>query len=436
MSDIDVAVTTAFRREWARLVATLIGVTGDWDLAQECAQEAFALAWQTWPRDGVPDRPGAWLLTTARHRAVDRLRRDRVGDGKLRQLVTTEGHDDAEPDFDALDSGVEDQRLRLLFTCCHPALAFDVQVPLALRTLAGLTTAEIARAYGVSEATMAKRLVRAKQKIREAGIPYRVPPRHLLPERTRAVLAVIYLLFNEGYLATSGTELYRPEPAEEALRLAALLVELMPDDPEARGLHALVLLQHARSATRVSADGALVPLEEQDRTRWDRSRIAAGLAELRHAARRERIGPYQLQAMIVACHVTTDTAADTDWAHIVELYDALLTRVPSPTVALNRAVAVAMRSGPRAGLELLDELERDGGLATGHLLPAARADLLRRLGRTTEAARAYRAALERTGNEAERAYLHRRLRELGTSDHECACPLMSDTEAGSTGPSS
>jgi RNA polymerase sigma-70 factor (ECF subfamily) len=265
----------------------------------------------------------------------------------------------------------------------------------------------------MSEATMAKRLVRAKHKIRDAGIPYRVPPAHLLPERTRAVLGAIYLLYNEGYVATAGPGLQRPVLAEEALRLAALVVELMPDDPEARGLNSLVLLQHSRFASRMSADGVLVPLEEQDRTRWDRPLIAMGLAQLHRAVRRERLGPYQLQALIAACHVTATSVEDTDWARIVELYDALLTQVPSPTVALNRAVAVAMYSGPAAGLALLDELDRDGGLARSHLLPAARADLLRRMRRPGPASEAYRAALKLTSNEAERAYLRRRLDECG-----------------------
>jgi RNA polymerase sigma-70 factor, ECF subfamily len=412
MTDVADAVTAAFHEEWGRLVATLIGWTGDWDLAEECAQEAFTLAWRTWPRDGVPDRPAAWLLTAARHRALDRLRRDRLAEAKLQQLAVIGDAGPSEPDLDARECGIEDERLRLIFTCCHPALAFETQVALALRTLTGLSTAEIARAFGVPEATMAKRLVRAKQKIRGAGIPYRVPPAHLLPERTRAVLGVVYLLFNEGYLATSGARLHRPVLAEEAIRLAALLVELMPDDPEARGLHALVLLQHSRSSTRVSSTGVLVPLEEQERTRWDRQLIAAGLAELQRAVRREQVGPYQLQAMIAACHVTAPSVEETDWARIVELYDALLAQVPSPTVALNRAVAVASRSGANAGLDLLDGLVRDGGLEHSHLLPAARADLLRRMGQPGPAAEAYHAALELTSNSAERAYLQRRLREL------------------------
>ncbi|MFE9328805.1 RNA polymerase sigma factor [Nocardia sp. NPDC052278] len=410
MTDIDAVITAAFQTEWGRLVATLIGFTGDWDLAEESVQDAFARAWQTWPRDGVPDRPGAWLLTAARHRAVDRLRRDRVGEAKLRQLVVID--DVSESDSGAFDSGIEDERLQLIFTCCHPALAFEAQVALALRTLVGLSTAEIARAFGVPEATMSKRLARAKRKIRDAAIPYRVPPRYLLPERTRAVLGVVYLLFNEGYVGTSGRDLQRPMLAVEARRLAGLLVELMPDDPEARGLNALVLLQHSRSSTRTDPTGALVPLEEQDRTRWDRALITAGLGELRHASRRERLGPYQLQAMIAACHVAAPSSAETDWAKIAELYDALLKHVPSPTVALNRAIAIAMRSGPQAGLDILDDLAGAGGLKHNHLLPAARADLLRRLGRPGAAAAAYHAAIEQTSNQAEIAYLRRRLDQL------------------------
>ncbi|MEU1208434.1 DUF6596 domain-containing protein [Nocardia sp. NPDC005825] len=408
MTEVDAAITAAFRTEWARLVATLIGGLGDWDLAEECAQEAFALAWRTWPRDGVPERPGAWLLTAARRRAVDRLRRERVGAGKLRELARTEIPDAGEA---VSGTDIPDDRLRLIFTCCHPALAFEAQVALALRTLTGLTTAEIARAFGVPEPTMAKRLVRAKQKIRDAGIPYRVPPAHLLPERTNAVLGVIYLLFNEGYLAGAGPDLQRPDLAAEARRLAALVVELMPDDPEAGGLNALVLLQQSRAATR-TLDGVLVPLEEQDRGRWDRELIAAGLAELRRTARRDRLGPYQLQAMIVACHVTAAGPEQTDWARIAELYEALRARIPSPTVALNRAIAVAMRSGPEAGLALLDSVAAPAGSEVARQVTATRADLLRRLGRDDCAAIEYRAALDLTVNAAERDYLRRRLAEV------------------------
>lgn len=415
MTDVDRAVAAAFRAEWGRLVATLIAWSGDWNLAEDCAQDAFALAVRTWPRDGVPDRPGAWLLTAARHRAVDIWRRDRLGRAKLQELAVNEDSEPPEPDTDtieALASGIPDQRLRLIFTCCHPALGFEAQVTLTLRTLAGLSTAEIARAFGVPEATMAKRLVRAKTKIRDAAIPYRVPAAHLLPERTTAVLGVIYLLFNEGYLATAGTDLHRLPLVAEALRLAALVVELMPDEPEARGLHALILLQHARSSTRATPDGVLIPLEEQDRSRWDRTLIAAGLAQLQHALRRERPGPYQMQAMIAACHVTAASPDETDWAQIVHLYDILLAQVPSPTVAFNRAIAVAMDAGPAAGLAQLDQLDHNRDWQHTHLLPAARGDLLRRLGHTREAADAYRTALDLATNQAERAYLQRRLDQL------------------------
>jgi len=388
----------AFRRDWGRVVATLIGVTGDWDLAEEAAQEAFASALTAWRRDGVPAQPRAWLITTARNRAVDRIRRERVGAAKMREAAFLN-----EPDAVSaatVDTSIPDDRLRLLFTCCHPALAFEAQVALALRTLCGLTTAEIARSFLVPEATMAKRLVRAKQKIATAGIPYRVPPAHQLPRRTSAVLGVVYLLFHEGYVA-----LDRPELCERAIQLAALVADLMPDDPEARGLHALLLLLHARAAARTDPDGALVPLEEQDRSRWDAAMIDAGTRQIRDAMRAERPGPYQLQALIAACHATAPTPAHTDWARIVTLYDGLATLVPSATVRLNRAVAVGMSTGPDAGLALLDEV------GDHPLLPAARADLLRRLGRRADAADQYRRALAATDVAGERAYLERRLAE-------------------------
>ena len=413
MNELADVVTEVFHREWARLVATLIGSSGDWDLAQECAQEAFTQAWRTWPRDGVPDRPGAWLLTTARRRMLDRLRRDRVGETKLAEIAAL-GTDATDPPPDESTDDVPDDRLRLIYTCCHPALAFEAQIALALRTLTGLTTAEIAVAFGVTEQTMGKRLVRAQSKIRDAGIPYRVPPAHLLPERTAAVLGVVYLLFNEGYVATAGPDLGRPTLAGEALRLAALVVELMPDDPEARGLHALVLFHQARAEARTDPAGALVPLDEQDRDRWDHTLIESGLRELEHARRRARLGPFQLQAVIAACHVTAARAEDTDTGQVLALYDALLAAAPSPTVELNRAVALARHAGPEAGLAALNDLEGRGGVsARSHLLPAVRADLLRRAGQLPEAARAYRAAAGRTTNEAERAYLERRLDELG-----------------------
>jgi RNA polymerase sigma-70 factor, ECF subfamily len=403
VTSVDAAVARAFREDWGRIVATLIGALGDWDLAEECAQEAFAAALPAWRRDGIPDSPRAWLTTTARNRAVDRIRRARIGAAKERALAPGETTE-LEVNLDALDSGIADERLRLIYTCCHPALSAESRVTLALRTLCGLSTAEIARTFLVPEATMAKRLVRTRQKIAVAGIPYRVPPAHLLPERTTAVLAVIYLMFHEGYAATAGPDLIRAGLCGHAIELARMVAELMPDHPEAAGLHALLLLTHARRGARVDADGTLVPLEEQDRSRWDRAAIAEGVAAIQRTVRRERIGPYQVQALIAASHATA--AGDPDWARIADLYDRLLSMVPSSTVRLNRAIAIAMRDGPQAGLDLLDTV------GDHPLLPATRADLLRRLGRPRTAAEHYREALTRTQNHAERQYLNRRLREL------------------------
>ncbi|MFF5302277.1 RNA polymerase sigma factor [Streptomyces sp. NPDC013161] len=410
--DVEGAVAAAFREEWGQVVATLIRVTGDWDLAEECAQDAFAQALDRWRRDGIPRRPGAWLTTTARNRALDVLRREAVGAAKLREVAVL-GRDEGpyDPEYDGDDSGVEDDRLRLVFTCCHPALPIEARVALTLRTLAGLTTPEIARAFLVPEATMAQRLVRAKKKIRNAGIPYRVPPAHLLPERTTGVLGVVYLLFNEGYAATSGAELVRTNLCAEAIRLARVLARLMPDEPEVLGLLALLLLHDARRGTRVDAAGELVTLEDQDRTAWDRAEVGEGAALLETALRRGRPGPYQIQAAIAACHTTAPTADDTDWADIAGLYGELERLVPSAVVRLNRAVAVGMAQHPDAGLELVAELERSGELADYHLLPATRADLLRRSGRTAEAAAAYELALELVENAAERRFLERRLAE-------------------------
>ncbi|MER5787270.1 RNA polymerase sigma factor [Streptomyces sp. NPDC001980] len=414
--EVEAAVAAAFREEWAQVVATLIRVTGDWDLAEECAQDAFAQALERWRRDGVPGRPGAWLTTTARNRALDVLRREAVGARKLREaavLARDEGpYDPFDPDDpfgEDDDSGVADDRLRLVFTCCHPALPIEARVALTLRTLAGLTTPEIARAFLVPEATMAQRLVRAKRKIRNAGIPYRVPPAYLLPERTAGVLGVLYLLFNEGYAATAGADLMRTGLCAEAIRLARLLARLMPDEPEVVGLLALLLLHDARRDTRVDAAGDLVTLEDQDRTAWDRAEIDEGTALLDGALRRGRPGQYQIQAAIAACHTTAPAAADTDWADIAGLYGELQRYVPSPVVRLNRAVAVGMAEGGAAGLALVAELEAEDDLTGYHLLPATRADLLRRMGRTREAAESYARALELAENAAERRFLAKRL---------------------------
>jgi RNA polymerase sigma-70 factor, ECF subfamily len=411
---VKAAVDAAFREEWGRVVATLIRTTGDWDLAEECAQDAFAMALQRWPRDGIPGRPGAWLTTAARNRAIDVLRRRAVGAAKLREVAAMSYEPEQEAGDSGTDhSGVPDDRLRLMFTCCHPALSLEARVALTLRTLAGLTTAEIARAFLASEPTMAKRLVRAKQKIQNAGIPYRVPPAHLLPERTPGVLGVLYLLFNEGYSATAGADLVRQNLSAEAIRLARVLARLMPDEPEAAGLLALMLLHDARRRARIDANGDLVTLEDQDRAAWDGAEIGEGVALLEGALRRGRPGPYQVQAAIAACHATAVTAEATDWAQIAALYDELARFLPTPVVELNHAVAVGMAQGPEAGLALVADLEASGKLAGYHLMPATRADLLRRLGRMTEAAIAYREALELASTDAERRYLSRRLTETG-----------------------
>ena len=402
------AVSDAFRTEWGRVVAHLIRVTGNWDLAEECAQDAFTKALERWPRDGIPDSPGGWLKVTARNRAFDRLRRRHVGEDKLREVGRAlSAHEEDEDN----ESGIEDDRLRLIFTCCHPALPIEGQVALTLRTLCGLSTVEIARAFMVPTETMAKRLVRTKHKIQDARIPYRIPPDHQLPERLRAVLVVLYALFNEGYSATAGADLIRQNLCAEAIRLARLLVELMPDEPEALGLLSLLLLHDARRPARLDAAGDLVTLEEQDRTVWDRAAIDEACALLDNAARLRRPGPYQLQAAIAACHATAKSADETDWAEIVILYDRLDQLVGTPVVALNRAVAVAMAFGPQAGLELVDEIERGGELADYYLLPATRADLLRRLGRAEEARSGYARALELAPTDAERRYLSKRLAE-------------------------
>nr|WP_225954633.1 DUF6596 domain-containing protein [Kibdelosporangium phytohabitans] len=390
-------MATAFRTEWGKVVATLIRVIGDWDLAEECAQEAFTRAAARWPLDGVPDRPGAWLTTTARNAALDRIRRTGAEANRLRELATVEHP--AEPRTEDPDV-VPDDRLRLMFTCCHPALPLEAQVALTLRTLTGLTTPRIADAFLVGEPTMAQRLVRAKRKIRAARIPYRVPPRHLLAERTAGVLGVLYLLFNEGY---SGRE----NLSHEAIRLARVLAELMPGEPEPLGLLALMLLHDSRRAARQDG-GELITLADQDRAKWDHEQIDEGVTTLNRAVEHNRLGPYQVQAAIAACHATAARAEDTDWRRIVRLYGLL---DPSPVVELNRAVAVAEVDGPHAGLAILDGLRDSQKLANYHLLPATRAEFLRSLGRTADAQTAYREALALAPTEAERRFLTARLTE-------------------------
>ncbi len=410
MDNTAAGIERFYREEFGRILATLIRVLTDFDLAEDAAQDAFASAVEQWDRDGLPENPRAWIIGVARHKAIDRIRKQTRFNDRREELIrmAESGGDEEE-----IDTGsVPDERLRLIFTCCHPALADDARVALSLRTLCGLTTEEIAHAFLTAPATMAQRLVRAKRKIRAARIPYEVPSADLLAERLDAVMAVVYLVFNEGYAASSGERLLRTDLCAEAIRLARMLVALMPNEPEPRGLLAMMLLHDARRDARIDERGEIVLLDEQDRARWDRAQIAEGLTHSEASIKADSDGPYAIQSAIAAVHSRAKSAAATDWRAIADLYRRLNAIRPSPVIELNRAVAVAMADGPAVGLELIDVIAASGELRDYYLMWSARADLLRRLGRWEEAAESYRAALARVGSAPERRFIRRRIEEM------------------------